>query len=310
MRFAQFLRLGRLFVEFQSMPLIVALQRDPAQSAALRSALSGVVEAEIVVADSASSALAVVDSRMPDLILVDALIPPSETDDVLAYLGIVPDARHVQAISVPLIPPSSDCEASTEASRRQWSLKRMLRSSRSDATALCWDPGGFAADVMEYLSRSVAMKKENERRTGADPLPRASERRRASRWSALEVPFASPVAVMTERAELVNLSSSGVLVRTSVRPCTPRAGIPDPYFRNRSAVTLYLHSGEEIRQTAAPVRCRPRSLGDGRFLYEVAFRFDEPLEVPGLADDGDADTAALTVRAGDSHQVRADDAFV
>src|SRR5262245_28145320 len=85
------------------MALILAIQSDPAQSGGLCDVLRESGGADVLVVDSVDRALTVLDSTIPDLILVDALASPGDMDHLLGYLRVLPDAGHVQTLSVPVI---------------------------------------------------------------------------------------------------------------------------------------------------------------------------------------------------------------
>ena len=261
--------------------LIVALHRDPTQSTALRSALTEMVDAHVVVADSVSETLDVIDAGTPDLILVDPLLPPREADELAGYLALLPDASHVQTISVPMISPSVERDGSADVDTWHARLRRRLwrRRSRELSTKPASNSEAFAGEVAAYLSLSLAIRAENDQRHDDREYYRAVERRRASRWSARQASISGPVFVMANQADIVNISSTGLLVRTGLRPYPRIVEQQDGLEGNRSPVTLLSASGDTIHRTAVPIRCRAKSVGDGGFLYEVAFLFDEPLDL-------------------------------
>ena len=264
--------------------LIVALHRDPAQWTALRAALDQLVDADVIVSDTIAATLDVIDARTPDLILMDPFVPPREADNLTGYLALLPDASHVQTISVPVISPHSGSDGPLEVPQPQGWLRRRLLPSRPSRTTppAGWRPEAFATEVAAYLSLSLATRADNAERDGAQAFPGTVERRQAMRWSPGEARFALPVMVTTDRADLVNISSTGLLVRTEVRP-RPRLSEPqDGDSRGQAPLTLWSASGEVIRRIGTPVRCRATSLGDGRFLYEVALRFDAPLDLSAI----------------------------
>jgi hypothetical protein len=269
----------------QMQPLIIALHRDPAPLMALRWTLSRRIDADIVFVDSLSAALDVIDAGTPDLILVDPLIPPNEADHLTSYLALLPAASHVQTISVPLISSSANGEPPRDVATRRRSFWRTLwprRRSRVAPPALGWNPGAFADEVSAYLSLSQWTRRENEETNDAREFYRKVDRRQATRSSAQQAQLLEPVYVVTDRADLVDISSTGVLVRTDVRPYPRAEGLQNGQPGNWSPLVLYSTLGDLIRRAGTPVRCRAKSLGDGRFRYEVAFRFDEPLS---LAND-------------------------
>jgi len=265
--------------------LIVALHRDPAQWTALRGALNDRVDADVIVADTIGGTLDVIDARTPDLILVDPLIPPREADNLAGYLALVPDASHVQTISIPVISPLSAANGSPDTSRPLDSFRRWLfpnRRSRITPAVAGWRPEAFAAEVAAYVSLALTLRADKAERESDQAFAPAVERRHATRWFTERTPLSLPVFVTDDRVNLVNISQTGFLVRTDVRPI-PRLPEADGFSRDQPQLSLWSASGETIRWTGAPVRCRAKSLGDGRFLYEVAFRFDEPLDLSTFA---------------------------
>jgi len=84
------------------------------------------VDAHVVVADSVSETLDVIDAGTPDLILVDPLIAPREADELAGYLALLPDASHVQTLSVPMISPSVERDDSRDAGTWYARLRRRL----------------------------------------------------------------------------------------------------------------------------------------------------------------------------------------
>jgi len=260
---------------------ILAIQPDRVQSGALRHVLRRSANAEITVVDSMHAALSVIDSQLPDLILLHAFIPPADADDLVAYLRMLPDADHLQTIFIPLIETSSPCSRSLEGHGWCARLRHYLLGGpqRPGTSVIGCDPQVFAADVAGYLSRTHSIREEIEYRRADDELLQTSDRRRARRWFPLEVPFVSPIRLAKKQVRLINISAGGALIRTDVRPHPRRALRPESLSQSGSALTLHSPSGEEIRQTGRAVRCHARSIGDGRVMYEVAFRFDESLDL-------------------------------
>lgn len=95
------------------------------------------------------------------------------------------------------------------------------------------------------------------------------------------------------QADLINVSLSGALVRTPIRPALPSVRHLDLDSRARPGLTFHLASGAEVGATGRIVRCHAGSLGGGPIRYDVAFRFDDsvgldlPTVLPPAADAGD-----------------------
>jgi len=263
------------------MGLILSFQPDSAQSAALRAALRP-SDAEIKVVNSVDDALTAIESEVPDLVLLDALLPPNQADDLVAHLRILSNAGHVQVIYAPLIQPAvvriESAPPPHRRRRRHW-LSHLLgkeqwlghllgrEPARPKTQPVAWSPATFAEDVVAYMCRSFAVKAEIEDRNVRDAQPARPERRHAERSSPLDLSFSSAVGLATTSADLINLSSGGALVRCPVRP--------DPRLRSRASITLYLETGEAVHRTGRPIRCHVRSVGEASTLYDVAYQFDD-----------------------------------
>ncbi len=261
------------------MDLILIVHPDRVQASSLQSRLREIAHAEVHVVDSKEAALAVIDEHIPDVLLLHDLISPAEEEHLIAYLSALPATTHVQAISIPVLKSVPECEGLAG-----FLFRNRPRRSPKNETAGC-DPDQFAADVVRYLNRARAIKSPIDA-AGAGAPSSALDRRRAYRWSRLDVPWLSSVRLPAgESADLINISSGGSLVATHVRPelASLRRRAVDSRFP--SALTFRLASGEEIRAAGRVIRCRPKTADQGHLVYEVAFRFDESVgfDLPGSA---------------------------
>jgi CheY-like chemotaxis protein len=273
---------------------ILAVQTDSAQAARLVHALRERVNAEVVVVSTTDAALSVIDKHVPDVILLHALVPPTEEEYLIAYLRTLRNADHVQIITVPQLTSSSDRD------RAKPSLFTGLKQRSARIGAVGCDSRLFAADVVGYLRRAYEFQRQiHERRAEEKPLE-GSDRRAGHRWSPREMPWVSSVRLAAgEQAELINVSASGALVRTGVRPALSSLKQLDADSRARSGLAFKLTSGAEVCATGRVVRCHVGSVGGDPIQYHVAFRFDESigLELPTLMPAGASDTVvSLAVR--------------
>lgn len=253
------------------MAFILAIQPDAAQAAALQRALRRLTNVKIVVVDSKEAALRAIDEKVPDLILLYALMPPHDEQYLSACLAMLPDAGHIQTISIPHFDTSPSPDRSQ--SRRLW----IVRSEPALQTGC--DPKMFASDVFQYLSSARSIKSEIEgRRLRERPIE--EERRRAPRWLSTDVPWVSSVRLAAaERAELLDISSNGALLRSYDRPRLLARKYEGLDVGPRPELTLQLISGEEIRVAGRIVRCRADWTSSGAPRYDVALRFDESLDL-------------------------------
>jgi CheY-like chemotaxis protein len=280
------------------MAVILAVQADHEQASLLQVALGDLENVTLLVAQSKDSALVAFDSQVPDLVLLHALMEPKDDDHFVACLRAHPDAAHVPVISIPKLQSSSDA-----GQRERPLLSRLGRGKEWPLEAGC-DPRLFADDVSRYLSRAQALKQEIEWRRESD-RSRGLERRRAPRWLSMDVPWLSSVRLPAgEWAELIDFSAGGVLVRCPERP--QLASLRDPVVDAgpRPAMTLRLTSGEEVRLVGRVIRCRAESYENETRWYEVAFRFDESIDVsvPTLVERASEPSVHAGATDGSSEQ--------
>ena len=268
--------------------LILAVQPDSAQARHLRHALRERVQGEVVVVDSPDAALSVIDKHVPDVILLHALMLPAEEDYLVAYLRTLPNTDHVQTITIPQLESSSDCD------RPKHSLFGGLKRRSARMSAVGCDSRLFAADVVGYLTRAHEIQQQIHERKADDKSLGNSDRRGGHRWSPQEMPWVSSVRLIAgEQADLINVSLTGALVRTHIRPALPSVKHLDLDSRARPGLAFHLVSGAEVRATGRVVRCHVGSVGGGPIQYDVAFRFDEsvgfdlPMLMSPAADAGD-----------------------
>ncbi len=280
------------------MARIVVVHPDPSQSRVLGHVLRELPDADVVLVASTDAALAAIDQRIPDLVLLHELTSPHDCEQLVAYLDVLPDAAHVQVIDVPPLQILSDSNGLPRP--------RESRTARQPArpAAMGCDPRLFASDVARYVAGVESFKHEIDERQ-PDPTRQArAERRRERRWSSQEVPWVSSVSLTAEerlnlRGHLINISSGGALFQTNGRPnrlFLRRRGFE---VGSRPDLMLHLASGDEVRVAGWVVRCRVHPLESGLVLYEVGFRFEEPAGtlLPDLLT-----TSSSGARGGASHQ--------
>ena len=131
------------------MPRVLAIEPNLEKGSLLRTTLDGRVEGVLVV-DSNAAAIESLRQNVPDLVLLSAMLSPSDEDELFECLRSLPDSTHVQTLTIPQV------RATTETKRRsKFALFGGRRNER--------DPGGcepevFAQQVREYLDRAQDLK--------------------------------------------------------------------------------------------------------------------------------------------------------
>src|SRR5260221_7436665 len=139
------------------MPLILAIEPDHRQASQLRAMARGRLGADLVHADSAEPALIALAGRVPDLILMPALLSPADEAAIGDYLRALDAASaHVQTLIIPVL------AANRPRSRRRGVLASLKRQQAPPPEGC--DPKEFAEQCATYLQRAAA---ERERRAEA-----------------------------------------------------------------------------------------------------------------------------------------------
>jgi CheY-like chemotaxis protein len=279
------------------MAFILAIQPDPQQASALKRALRQLMNVEVLVVDSTEAALGAIDTQVPDVILLHALMAPGDEEHLVACLRTLRGASHVQTLQLPQL------QAALPSDRSQSRPRWIGLSKSKPPLSLGCDHRLFATVVFEYLSCARDLKEEIEYRKSSGLTP-ASERRQARRWLTTEVPWVSAVKLAAgEQADLIDISSSGALLRSYDRPRLRSLKDPGLAFGPRPGLTLQLASGEEIHVGGRVVRWQAGSAGNGAPRFDVALRFDESVDLflptsPLLAPETvDYDMRAIAVVA-------------
>ncbi len=136
-------------------PLILVIEPNQMQAAQLSTAIQRRLTAEVVVTHTPSRALAALDARVPDLILIPPLFPPHDEAALVEALRATRAAAHVQILTIPTLTP-----APSEAPRRILPLWRKTRESEI-VTNGC-DPSAFADQIAKYLQRMAEKRSTDD----------------------------------------------------------------------------------------------------------------------------------------------------
>src|SRR5258705_5080023 len=130
------------------MPLILAVEPDRRQAAHLTHVVRQRVGAELILAETTELALASIGNRIPDLILVPALLSPQDDAALAAALRVIATAAHVQMLTTPLF-------ATAAPAPRRGVLAAFRRSKPAKASLDGCDPAEFAQQISSYLESTA-----------------------------------------------------------------------------------------------------------------------------------------------------------
>src|SRR6185503_15879411 len=184
------------------MSWLLVVQPDPAQADALCDALRGHVTEDIVVAESLDAALSLIDEGLPDVILLPSLMPSAVEDYLVAYLGAIPGADHVQILGLPVLRRPAEPVQRRSRSIFPWRRGRQQKLLASETHG--YDSGAFTKDVIDYLAGARMIKRDLA--LYGPLVGKELERRREPRFPSYEVPWVSLVSFAGEHATLIDVS--------------------------------------------------------------------------------------------------------
>jgi hypothetical protein len=144
------------------MSLILAIEPDRRQAAQLAGVIRHHVGVELVLADTTEGALVAIGRRVPDLILVPALLAPQDDAALASALRVIAAAAHVRTLTI----PAFDNGVRKGSTRKGMFARLGLGQDPVQATTGC-DPALFADQVITYL-REIA--EERERSAAQEPV--------------------------------------------------------------------------------------------------------------------------------------------
>jgi hypothetical protein len=127
------------------MPLILAIEPDRKQATQLAGVVRKRVKAELILVETTERALDAIGNRMPDLVLVPALLSPQDDAALAAALRVIAAAAHVQMLTIPVL------ASGRTASRAGGMLSSFRRGKARVATPDGCDPSVFADQIVSYL---------------------------------------------------------------------------------------------------------------------------------------------------------------
>src|SRR5215467_6606297 len=134
------------------MSLILAVEPDRRQAAHLTHIVRQRVGVELILAETTELALAQIGNRVPDLILVPALLSPTEDAALAAALRVIATAAHVQMLTTPLF------ASAAPATRARGMLSAFRRAKLAKPATDGCDPAEFATQISSYLEAAAEQR--------------------------------------------------------------------------------------------------------------------------------------------------------
>src|ERR1700730_12655689 len=150
------------------MSVVLAIEPDSSQAEALRKAVRGRADVELVLVSNTAAAIRALERSVPDLILVSALLSPRDEDALFAHLRSLDGSSHLQTLTIPQL------RLGKAPTAKRGSLGRFRKKPAAPEPAGC-DPALFVAEVVAHLARA----KELQSQTAEMAPTRTTDRRPA-----------------------------------------------------------------------------------------------------------------------------------
>ena len=137
------------------MSLVLAIEPDQRQASILKRIVREYVRADFVIVDSRDGAVSSISTRIPDVILVTALLSPRDEEELIAYLRGLEGAEHLETYTIPQLASTDD-----DGDQRGGGLFGKFRKKKDIDTIPGCDPEHFAEEIRAYLERANERKSE------------------------------------------------------------------------------------------------------------------------------------------------------
>jgi hypothetical protein len=158
------------------MPIVLAIEPDLRQATVLKRVIKEHVGAELTVVDSRDAALAAIAERVPDVILLTALLSPRDEEELFSRLRATPGAEHVQTHTIPQL---ASAEMPPDDRGGMGVLGKLRRKKTEPKPIPGCDPRLFAEEVVTFLQRAAELKAAGASRPREDIRAPAQQREAA-----------------------------------------------------------------------------------------------------------------------------------
>ena len=139
------------------MALVLAIESDHRQATILKRIIRESVKADLVLVDSRDAAIAAINSQIPEVILVTALLSPRDEEELITHLRALEGAEHLQTHTIPQLAGS---RSEPESGSSGGGLLGQFRKKNDVGPSSGCDPDLFAEEIRTFIARALQMKQE------------------------------------------------------------------------------------------------------------------------------------------------------
>ena len=142
------------------MALVLAVEPDHRQASILKRIIRDQVRADLVLVDSRDAAVAALKARIPDVILLTALLSPRDEEELVTYLRTLAGAQHIQTHTIPQLAPTA---ADMEQKGGGGLFGKLLGKKDPVPRVLMGgcDPDLFADEIRTFIETATKQKSES-----------------------------------------------------------------------------------------------------------------------------------------------------
>jgi hypothetical protein len=130
--------------------LVLAIEPDLRQAEILKRIVHEKVKAEVVIVDSRDAAMEAMRAKMPDVMLLSALLSPRDEDELVAHLRTLDNAEHLQTHTIPQLASGGGKGKSAGGGL----LKAFRRKKNAEPEVAGCDPEHFADEIRVFLEQA------------------------------------------------------------------------------------------------------------------------------------------------------------
>lgn len=141
------------------MALVLAVEPDHRQATILKRIVRELVRADLVLVDSRDAAVAALTARIPDVILLTALLSPRDEEELVACIRRLAGAHHIQTHTIPQLAATA---ADMEQKNGGGLFGKLLGKKEAAPKQVggC-DPDLFADEIRTFIKAATERKSES-----------------------------------------------------------------------------------------------------------------------------------------------------
>lgn len=249
------------------MSLILAVEPDRRQAAQLTGIIRHYVGAELILAETTERALGAIGRRVPDLVLVPALLAPQDDAALASALRVIAAAAHVRTLTIPVFANG------VSHKKRSGMLARLGLGRKVNKVPDGCEPSVFAEQVMAYLREAAADRAATEPAVEPVAAPAAVH-------AELESAEIEPVHTALPSREPVPEAPEPIAYETP-EPIVYEA--PEPIVYVAPEPIAYEAPESMVYETPEPIVCQAADISTHETADPAGHQTDDPIAVAAPA---------------------------